>query len=213
MRGVLALAVVALAATLSPSPGVSDQSAPSPRFATTKPYVASSKACANYGNPKGICWWEGWEFRAKNICLESNIPNAPLANVAKMYTLAGSINVAYRGALGSCARYGFKSTQTVRFTAYTASDRKNYDDACAYTQAESYGNLTGVYVRVNVIRPSATDCGTGVEWQDVFAHEFGHAVGLSHNQKYVSSIMRDGHTVSAQDAQEIRWIYANNPRK
>lgn len=213
MYRAIATAVVALAATLSPSPGVSDVPTPSPSFAAPKGYVASSKACVNPGNPKGICWWEGWEFHYKNICMESNVPNAPLAAVAKMYTLAGSINVAYRGALGSCARYGFKASQTVRFAVYTKADRKSYGYACAYTQPDNYGVLSGVYVRVNVTGPKATDCGSGAEWQDVFAHEFGHAVGLSHEQKYVSSIMRDGHTVSAQDAQEIRALYSNNPRK
>lgn len=175
-----------------------------------------SASCINPGNPTGQCWYEGWQFQKKSVCLESGITGAPLANVATMYRVNG-IAVYVRFKYGQCAEAGFSAAQRIVISYYTAADKAGaMNGACAYTQAANYGYLTGVYVRVNVLGGAAgmkTACGdtTDGEWQDVFAHEVGHAFGLSHNQPYVSSIMRDGVTTSAQDRLYLNSLYADNP--
>lgn len=171
-----------------------------------KGYVARSvKHCSNPGNLRGLCWYDGTRWAGSRICLESNIVGAPLAAVARMYSTAG-YRVTWRGSLGRCAAAGYSTSATLRFTPYTATDRRDAGDACAYTQASNYGSQARVYVRVALTGRQRTACGAGSEWTEVFAHETGHAFGLSHAQPYASSIMRGGHTVSAQDRAELAYI-------
>ena len=165
----------------------------------------------------GPAWSEGWQFRYRSVCIESGITGAPLANVAAMFRVKG-IEVFVRFSYGQCAAAGFGPDQRIVFSYYTAADKADPDlgGACAYTQPGSYGFLTYVYVRVNVLGGAGgmrTACG-GVaegEWQDVFGHEAGHAFGLSHEQPYVSSIMRDGHWTSPTDVAYLGYLYDNNP--
>jgi hypothetical protein len=163
-------------------------------------------------------WSEGWQFRYRSVCIESGITGAPLANVASMFRVKG-IEVFVRFGYGHCAEAGFDASQRIVFSYYTAADKvdPNLKGACAYTQAGSYGFLTSVYVRVNVLggaggmRTACGDVASG-EWQDVFGHEAGHSFGLSHEQPYVTSIMRDGRWTSATDVAYLGYIYDNNPK-
>lgn len=165
----------------------------------------------------GPAWSEGWQFRYKSICIESGITGAPLAKVAEMFRVRG-IQVFVRFVYGQCAAAGFGPDQRIVYSYYTAADKADPDmgGACAYTQAGSYGYLTSVYVRVNVLggaggqRTACGDVADG-EWQDVFAHETGHALGLSHEQPYATSIMRDGHWTSPTDVAYLGYLYDNNP--
>lgn len=172
------------------------------------PAAATTRAAA-----KPASWSEGWEFRRTTICVESNVPYAPLSTIQKAYARAG-LKVVVGGSLGRCKARGYAVAQTVPIMAYRSADRRApiYRDACAATQAWNYGKLTKVTIKINVTGRARTACGGGKEWFDVFNHEFGHAVGLSHSQSRSSSIMRDGHFLSASDIAEIRSIYKGNPR-
>jgi hypothetical protein len=85
--------------------------------------------------------------------------------------------------------------------------------ACAYTSASNYGYVNKVFIRVNTTGYQKTACGdfASGEWQDVFGHELGHALGLTHKQPKVTSIMRDGRWSSYEDKYYGKWIYGSNP--
>lgn len=158
-------------------------------------------------------WSEGWQFKYRDVCIESSIAGWDGAKVGTMYRKNG-MNVYVRFALGQCASAGFPVSQTLPFEPYSAMDKLgDMRAACAYTQANNYGELTGVKIRVNVTAYRTTACGNYAsgEWDDVMGHEAGHAFGLSHEQPYVSSIMRDGHTTSPTDIAYLGYIYENNP--
>lgn len=188
---------------------------------TTKPHPSSSRdtaGCVNPGNPNGICWYEGYQFYRKSICIESGIYGAPLAATAAMYRVHG-ISVSVRFAYGQCATAGFPASQRVVFSYYTAADKAgNMKAACAYTAPANYGYLTSVYIRVNILgayNSMDTACNNGPsdpEFLEIFAHELGHAFGLSHAQPYIDSIMRDGHTTSPQDIAYLGNLYTDNPK-
>jgi hypothetical protein len=162
-------------------------------------------------------WFEGWQFQRKSICIESNIPKAPLAAVASMYRVSG-IRVSVRFALGQCAAAGFARSQYVPITAY-----KKDDGRCAGTVAPYYPNtgyLANPSIHINM-QPNTRQangttryysvCRTGVEWTDEFAHELGHVFGLTHIQPAASSIERDGHTTDPYDDWRLTVIYRDNP--
>jgi hypothetical protein len=170
---------------------------------------------AQAAEPSGT-WYQGYQFARKSVCLESNIPKAPLAAVAAMYRVNG-IQVYVRYALGQCAAAGFARSQYVPITAYKANN-----NMCAGAPTTYYnGYIVKAAVIIN-LQPDTkmadgstryySSCRTGTEWTDMFAHEVGHTFGLSHSQRYSSSIMRDGHTTSATDRALLGLIYANNPR-
>lgn len=188
--------------------------APSVTYSGKTQSIANA-TCADPGTD-GICWYEGWQFAKKSICIESGITGFPGAEVGTRYRVSG-LAIYVRFAYGQCAAAGFATSQTVRFSYFSAADKTGtMKGACAYTQAANYGTLTGVYVHVNVTgantRMTACSQTAGdAEWADVFAHEFGHALGLSHDQPYVTSQMRDGHTTDASDKSELLSVYGNNP--
>lgn len=205
----LGVANIAEAGTVVPQSITVSTAKPGP----TDQHSRDAASCVNPGNPNGVCWYEGWQFRKKSICIESGITGAPLANVAAMYRGIAGMAVYVRFSYGQCAAAGFGPDQRIVFSYFTAEDKLN-SPACAYTQAANYGYLTGVYVRVNVLGGAGgmrTACGGEPEWTDLFGHEMGHAVGLTHEQPYVDSIMRDGHTTSAQDKIYLTNIYGDNP--
>jgi hypothetical protein len=203
----------------SPAPGVSngydvpdpEGSWPNPADPRDDAKVSARSISAAKANVTP--WFENWQFQYRDVCIESNIAGAPLAAVGSTFRKNG-MNVYVRFSLGACALAGFPKSQTIPFQAYTGNDKLGeMRGACAYTQAANYGTLTGVYIRINVTAGQTTYCGdlASGEWEDVFEHEAGHAFGLSHEQPYVSSIMRDGHTTSPTDVAYLGYIYNNNP--
>lgn len=161
----------------------------------------------------GPAWAEGWQFKYADVCFESSIPGWDGAKYGAAYRKNG-VNVYVRFGLGQCKTAGFPVSQILPFEVYTAADKAgDMAGACAYTQANNYGELTGVVIRVNVTGSRTTACGNYAsgEWDDVMEHEAGHAFGLSHEQPYVSSVMRDGHTTSPTDIAYLGYIYSNNP--
>jgi hypothetical protein len=169
---------------------------------------------AQAAEPSGD-WYQGYQFTRKSVCLESNIPKAPLAAVAAMYRVNG-IHVTVRSALGQCAAAGFARSQYVPITAFKADN-----NMCAGSPT-TYSN--GYIVQAAVIINQQPDtkqsdgttryyssCRSGAEWTDMFAHEVGHTFGLSHSQPSSTSIMRDGHTTDTSDRALLGRIYANNP--
>ncbi|MEV5961491.1 M12 family metallo-peptidase [Kribbella sp. NPDC051952] len=169
---------------------------------------------AQAAEPSGE-WYQGYQFAQKSVCLESNIPNAPLAAVAAMYQVNG-IQVAVRSALGQCAAAGFARSQYVPITAYQADDNMCAGSPTTYDN----GYIVQAAVIVN-LQPDTkladgstryySSCRNGAEWTDTFAHEVGHTFGLSHSQPYSTSMMRDGHTTDTSDRSQLGLIYANNP--
>lgn len=221
-----ALAFAALIGFLVPAHGIHDVpktpvekvrpapeplTAPSPvRTLAATAYVERSPSCRNPGgtNQAGFCWYEGWAFTRKTVCVDSSIAGAPLAAIARDFTGPGGLRVVAGGTAGACQKAGYSASQRVSFLSMSKNAAARYGGrVCGLTGAANYGNLSSVDVTVNVTGAKTTPCGAGLEWQDVFEHEFGHALGLSHKQKYVSSIMRDGHKPDATDVAHLKQIY------
>lgn len=218
MRGRFYLAALWVAALLAlagcgPSEGAPVRPAVQPLLAAAaKPakYVERSSACRTPGdtNRAGYCWYEGWTFTRKTICVDSSIAGAPLAEMARQFTGPGGLRVVVGGRAGECARVGYSAGQRVSFLSMTKAAAARYQyGVCGLTAPANYGNLSSVNITIYVTTPQATPCGAGAEWSDVFFHEFGHALGLSHEQAYVSSIMRDGNWPDKTDRAHLTQIY------
>ena len=174
-------------------------------------YVERSTTCRNPGgtNQAGYCWYEGWAFTRKTICIDSSIAGAPLGTVVSKFTGPGGLRVINGGTkAGNCAAKGYPASQRVSFVSMSKNTAARWGyGACGLTSAANYGNLSSVGVSIYLTGAQRTPCGAGVEWTDVFLHEFGHALGLSHRQPHVSSIMRDGHSPDASDRAKLAQIY------
>lgn len=170
-------------------------------------YVAVAASCRTPGHTSiAYCWWGGYAFARKTVCVAYSVPGTPIAAILKTYTDTAGIRLV--DGHGNCGALGFKASQSIGIKAYTAADKAGpMRGACAYTQAGSYGNLTSVYIRINVTGVKRTACGGDAEWTDVFNHEVGHAFGLTHNQPKVTSIMRDGHSLDTNDRSELTILY------
>lgn len=180
--------------------------------ASATKYVERSPSCRNPANAAGYCWYEGWAFTRRTICIDSSIAGAPLAAVAKMYTGIGGLKIVVGGTASACQKSGYPASQRVSFLSMSKNTAARWGyGVCALTAPANYGNLTSVGITVYVTGPHRTPCGGQPEWTDVFLHELGHALGISHNQPYGSSIMRDGHSPDASDRAKLAQIY--NPRK
>lgn len=174
-------------------------------------YVAVKESCRTPGHGRvAYCWFEGWSFARKTICVDSSIPGAPLAKLAQHYNGVGGLRIVVKGKVGTCAAAGYGASQRVSFLSMskTGAARYNYR-VCGLTSPANYGSLTSVAVTVYVTGAQRTPCGAGVEWGDVFEHEFGHTLGLSHEQPKATSVMRDsdGHGLDANDKAELTILY------
>lgn len=150
-------------------------------------------------NPDGWCWYLGWKFMKKSICIDSSIPGTggatgTLAVTAQAFRVKG-IAVSVRMYEGGCAATGWPASQRVSFIGFKSTDR-----VCGYTQPPGrYGFIDKISVHINVTGYKETMCGGGIEWDDTFRHELAHAFGFNHDQPGASSVIRDGHTTSAAD--------------
>lgn len=221
---ILALLFVVVAALLGsfirpsgihpPPPEPTMQVVPEPEMMVAGVTSATTTACANEGNRKGYCWYQGWKWPSRWICIDSSIPGHPLGAVAKMFrTIDSRLLVSAYGGAGQCKAHGFPRNRYITFVPFTAADKKANPRMCGITLAPSYGSYSLAnseyfnrpMIKINVTGYKTTPCGAS-EWTDVFAHELGHAYGLTHAQPRVSSIMRDGHSLDAYDKYYIRII-------
>lgn len=176
--------------------------------AASTAYVERSVSCRNPANAAGYCWYEGWAFTRKTVCIDSSIPGAPLTEVAKLFTGPGGIRVIVGGRAGSCAANGQVAGQRVTFVSMSKNTVARYGrNVCGLTSPANYGNLNSISVAIYVTGAKRTPCGSGAEWLDVWAHEMGHTFGLSHKQPAASSIMRDGHWPDRSDRAKLAQIY------
>lgn len=179
---------------------------------------AATACTTNPGNPSGYCWYTGWRFPQLAdgrtwVCIDSSIPGAPLGGVANLFRAidARILVSAYVGA-GQCKAHGFPSNRRVTFYPFTTHDKNANPRTCGMMYPRSYGahygtNETLPLIKINVTGTKTTPCGGGYEWQDVWAHEFGHAFGLEHAQPRTTSIMRQGHVLDIYDKCYIRIIH------
>lgn len=172
-------------------------------------YAAVSESCRTPGHTRvAYCWYEGWAFTRKTICIDSSISGAPMDRLVSYYSGIGGLRIVYGGRAGQCAAKGYPKSQRVSFLSMSRNGAARWGYAvCGLTQAANYGNLTSIVITVYVTGVKRTPCGGSPEWEDVFLHEFGHALGLSHEQPYASSIMRDGHRPDASDRSKLTTIY------
>lgn len=173
-------------------------------------YTERLSSCRNPGNAAGYCWFEGWAFARKTICIDSSIPGAPLARIASDFTGIAGLRIVNGGTrAGNCAAKGYPASQRISFLSMSKTGAARYGyRVCGLTAPANYGNLTSVNVTIYVTGAERTPCGGAPEWTDVFEHEFGHTLGLSHNQPYATSIMRDGHRPDASDRAKLGTIYS-----
>lgn len=185
---------------------------PSPTPTQAEPHRLAPTAHAATKSP-----FTGWQLRARHLCIESLVPGAPIATAAAGFRVH-DIRVYIRFSKGQCKAAGFALGQTLVIRDATAKERPGMlkwggpDQACAFTSPWLVSNY--VYsVEVVVARTGAaqTQCGGGVEYTDLYGHELAHVFGLSHDQPYPDSIVRDGHRVSRTDAAYIGQLYSNNP--
>lgn len=183
---------------------------PEPDLLSTQAEAATA-GCANPGNPKGYCWYSGYRWPSRWVCIDSSIPGHPLGAVATLFrSIDSRLKVsAYHGA-GQCKAHGFPSNRRVSFVPFTAADKRARPYGCGLMFAPNYGaygaHATMPLIKINVTGYQRTPCGGGLEWRDVFAHEFAHSYGLSHNQPRSTSIMRQGHVLDAYDKYYIKMI-------
>jgi hypothetical protein len=200
----------------TPAPTVTVTAPPAEHLTTGAATAATS--CVNDGNPYGYCWYQGWRFPTLAdgrtwVCIDSSIAGAPLAGVANLFRQIDSriLISAYIGA-GQCKAHGFPANRRITYYAFTTHDKNANPSTCGMTLPRNYGayaddGYLGLpMIKVNVTGSKLTPCGGGNEWQDVWAHELGHAFGLSHAQPRVTSIMREGHTLDSYDKYYIKMI-------
>lgn len=221
MRVVAVLVIVAAGLFAAPT----TKAVPPPEYLTAGATATTKASCANEGDPYGYCWYQGWRWPSRWICIDSSIPGHPLGAVARIYrAIDPRLKVSAYNKAGQCAAHGFPRNRYVTFVPFTKADKLAMGNTCAMTLPPSYQaydlgnsvNYNRPLIKVNLTGYQRTACGGGREWTDVFAHELGHAYGLSHAQPRVTSIMREGHSLDAYDKYRIKMtagLYSTVTRK
>jgi hypothetical protein len=199
-----------------PNPEPAVATTPDPRLELagiqkSSAYVAAKESCRTPGHGKvAYCWFEGWQYAKKTICIDSSISGAPLSALASHYNGVGGLRIMVKGKVGTCAADGYPASQRVSFLSMSKNGASRYGyRVCGLTSPANYGILKSVSISIYVTGTKTTPCGGGVEWGDVFEHEFGHTLGLSHNQPASTSVMRDsnGHGLDSHDRSELNILY------
>jgi hypothetical protein len=177
-------------------------------------------SCVNPGNPNGICWYSGYQFQYRTICMEmvaypAYWDLAAAVNTMNWVAAQWAVNgprIYNRSTSGGCAADGFAPGQIVKIEPYAADDGH-----CGYALPPNYGYHAGV-VRVKLnMSPNypggwqyASSCRSGAAWNKLVGHEFGHTLGYSHYAE-PESLMSAGLYRSSIDAWKNRNVYTDNP--
>jgi hypothetical protein len=175
------------------------------------PNNCTDPVCVSAGNPTGVCWYDGFQFTNRTVCIEASA-NASWTQATAETTLnwvayqwaVNGLRIYVRTTQWGCSAAGFAATQIVYYEPYNAADGN-----CGLSYAMGAGYTSNV-VAINMRADYAASCRTGGYWNRTWGHEFGHQIGLSHTAEAVS-IMRYSLSRSSIDAWKVANLYTGNP--
>lgn len=174
-------------------------------------------SCESPGNPGGICWYAGYQFPNRTICIESwsntywdnALAESTLNWVAYQWAVNGP-RIYVRTTQGACTTAGFTTRQIVQFIPYVADDGHcglSYSMGAGYTTntitINMHATVTGGF-------QYAALCRSGSTWNKTWGHEMGHQLGLTHYAE-TESLMSFGTYRSSIDAWKMQNLYTGNP--
>jgi hypothetical protein len=174
-------------------------------------------SCESPGNPAGICWYAGYQFPNRTICIEAwsttswnNATAESTLNWVQYQWAVNGVRIYVRTTQGACATAGFTTRQIVQYIPYVADDGHC---GLAYSMGAGYTtNTITINMHANVTNgfQYTTLCRSGSTWNKTWGHEMGHELGLTHYAEQ-ESLMSFGTYRSSIDAWKMENLYTGNP--